>query len=428
MATTSYKSFNGGVIPEETVVDNVKNKFHRIALWDVSSSDPTPRPLESWVIDLEDPNTSEPSGYSKLTVAKANEIHRNGEIFALRTEPIQNPYTSDLLVETYFESPSGTNLTIKLSKVSDKKVLTEYVISDYDQFAGVSEHSEFTIRLRRYSHAAGTVDGETPVYGSWLIDLDKPDPNGPEGYSRVSPADFWKSLTVDGEVPVYLQDRNINSTLAYAYLSRADVSKDGSTITAVNCFFVRPGAYNRADTTFCVRYTVFDGSTYIQKDYEKDFVALSESGDSGNTEPTFSMASTVGNIVSGTTLSTILGKIAKWFDYGMPLMNGGSFTNMAAFTVKNNKLSSLVNMSQTAIEIDVGPLTVNEFPNFVVEIDNTSGVDATITVKILRASPYQPFTLMFNSSAGNQILAGKLYQLTCVGSFWTLAEFALPNP
>ena len=156
MATTSYKSFNGGVIPEETVADNVKNKFHRIALWDVSSSDPTPRPLESWVIDLEDPNTSEPSGYSKLTVAKANEIHRNGEVFALRTEPIQNPYTSDLLVETYFESPSGTNLTIKLSKVSDKKVLTEYVISDYDQFAGVSEHSEFTIRLRRYSHAAGT--------------------------------------------------------------------------------------------------------------------------------------------------------------------------------------------------------------------------------------------------------------------------------
>ena len=120
-------------------------------------------------------------------------------------------------------------------------------------------------KIHRYSFGTGIVNGETPVYGNWLIDLDKPDPNGPEGYARVTPAEFWKSTAVNGEVPVYLQDKNSNNSLTYAYLSRADVTKSGNTVTNVFAYFVRSGHRNDLAISVGFRFTKLPGSDYLQK-------------------------------------------------------------------------------------------------------------------------------------------------------------------
>lgn len=36
--------------------------------------------------------------------------------------------------------------------------------------------------------------------------------------------------------------------------------------------------------------------------------------------------------------------------------------------------------------------------------------------------------LVTSGAGGNSLTTGKLYQLTCVGSCWTLAEFTVPTP
>lgn len=328
---SNVKKYYGGSIPGGSSEASVRGKIHKIALWDVSPSDPTPSPLESWVIDLEDPNISEPSGYSKLTVSKANEIHRNGEIFGLRIEPMQNPYDDNLLIETKFSSHSGTNLEIRLSKVSDQNVLTEYVVLDYDQLAGISEHSEVQAvpadsrelkknKIHRYSFGDGTVNGETPVYGSWLIDLDKPDPNGPEGYARVTPAEFWQSTAVNGEVPVYLQDKNANNSLTYAYLSRTDVTKSGSTVTSVFAYFVRSGYGNDLASSVGFRFTKLPGSDYLQRATSTDdsFNARSVAGIAMTHQALQSVEHTVTSVEASS--GNILIPLSH-FDRGVYLLN-----------------------------------------------------------------------------------------------------------
>lgn len=74
----------------------------------------------------------------------------------------------------------------------------------------------------------------------------------------------------------------------------------------------------------------------------------------------------------------------------------------------------------------ISALTINTssvVPNFAVEIDNTGNTnDVTLTVTS------GDETLKYSEAAGNSIESGKFYQLTCVGSCWTLAEFVAPAP
>jgi hypothetical protein len=64
-------------------------------------------------------------------------------------------------------------------------------------------------------------------------------------------------------------------------------------------------------------------------------------------------------------------------------------------------------------------------PNFALEIDNTGNSnDVTVTVKDYAGTT----TLNASVAGGDTVGAGKYVQLTCVGSCWTLAEFAMPNP
>ena len=422
-------------------------KLHRIATRAVQADDPSPKPSTDWIVDLESPNANEPDGYNRLTVARAKEIHEAGEIF-LFTGYIPSNVASyeDSYYESYFGA-SGSTISIELVRNAvnnDLRILQKAKLENYGDYVGVTdyligeEYQRITLvtegsnvlkqnKIHRYSFGDGTINGETPVYGAWLIDLDKPDPNGPQGYSRVTPAELWQTIATNGEVPVYLQDKNVNNSLTYAYLSRADVTKSGSWVTNVFMFFVRSGYGNYLEESYGFKFTKFSGSDYMQRATASDsfFEALSVSGDSGNTKPTFTQANVVENIVSGTTLAVMLGKIAKWYSYGMPLKDGGTFLNLSSFTVPNNKVSYLTNVSRATIIIDVAPLSTDEVPNFAVQIDNIDGVTAAITVRCKVGNSYT--ALKYSVSAGNQIEAGKYYQLTCVGGCWTLAEFEAPS-
>lgn len=63
-------------------------------------------------------------------------------------------------------------------------------------------------------------------------------------------------------------------------------------------------------------------------------------------------------------------------------------------------------------------------PNFALVIDNSGNSNnVTITVK----DSTNTTTFLQSVSAGNEVTAGKIFQLTCVGNCWTLAEFGTAN-
>ena len=64
-------------------------------------------------------------------------------------------------------------------------------------------------------------------------------------------------------------------------------------------------------------------------------------------------------------------------------------------------------------------------PNFALEIDNTGNSnDVTVTVQDSTGET----TLNASVAGGDSVGAGKRYQVTCVGSCWTLAEFTVHTP
>lgn len=272
-----------------------KGKLHRISVRSVQADDPSPKPQADWIIDLESPNPNEPDGYDRLTVTSAIEIHENGEVFAFAS----SASNTDTYYESFFNSSPGyVHMTLVRSgfhqRPNEVSLVTVDVYGDYLGISDAFQDSEYwnaTLvqegsdelrqnKIHRYSFGDATIDGETPVYGSWLIDLDKPDPNGPEGYSRVTPAEFWKATAVNGEVPVYLQEKNSNNSLTYAYLSRADVTKSGNTVTNVLSYFVRSGYGNDLSQSMGFRFTKYPGSDYLQKASATDdsFEAFSADG------------------------------------------------------------------------------------------------------------------------------------------------------
>lgn len=115
-----------------------KGTIHKLGLWAVDAADAPPKPQTDWIIDLESPNADEPSGYDRLTVEKAREIHNSGSFFGLRTEHVQNPYEDNLLLETYFEYVSmSQTFEVKLAKSQDANKLSEYTLGNFGNYVGV---------------------------------------------------------------------------------------------------------------------------------------------------------------------------------------------------------------------------------------------------------------------------------------------------
>lgn len=106
--------------------------------------------------------------------------------------------------------------------------------------------------------------------------------------------------------------------------------------------------------------------------------------------------------------------------------NGGSVAQSDGYaSVENNSLTTITGVNVAALQVSVSfGNGSTEVPNFALEIDPT--VDCTLTLKRYIGS--SPLTLTPSVAGGNVMTAGKHYQVTCVGSCWTLAEFAMPNP
>lgn len=104
--------------------------------------------------------------------------------------------------------------------------------------------------------------------------------------------------------------------------------------------------------------------------------------------------------------------------------NGGALTDAASVNVPNNALSTL-STAQSALTLNVNVGT-DDVPNFAVEV--TPSADCTLTVTKTVGTGGMPTALTPSVAGGNALTSGKLYQVTCVGSCWTLAEFAMPNP
>ena len=102
--------------------------------------------------------------------------------------------------------------------------------------------------------------------------------------------------------------------------------------------------------------------------------------------------------------------------------NGGVLIDASSVNVPNNALSTLAT-AQAALTLNVN-VGSGEVPNFAVEI--TPSVDVTLTVT--KTVGNTTTTLNSSVAGGNSLTTGKLYQVTCVGSCWTLAEFTVPTP
>lgn len=123
-------------------------------------------------------------------------------------------------------------------------------------------------------------------------------------------------------------------------------------------------------------------------------------------------ASSSNKLATGNDVANSIGKVK----------DGGSLTDGATVSVPNNSVSTL-SSSQASLTLNV-ELAAGEIPNFAVEI--TAG--AAITLTVTKTTGGVATTLKYAEAAGNALESGKFYQVTCVGSCWTLAEFVVPTP
>lgn len=100
-----------------------------------------------------------------------------------------------------------------------------------------------------------------------------------------------------------------------------------------------------------------------------------------------------------------------------PLKNEYALSPQSSISITNNSFSTVANTSLSAITLALTKSS-SEVANFAVEI--TTEVNCTLSVTINGTAA------KYSVAAGNTLEAGKTYQVTCVGTCWTLAEFAAP--
>ena len=100
-------------------------------------------------------------------------------------------------------------------------------------------------------------------------------------------------------------------------------------------------------------------------------------------------------------------------------------------TVPNNKLTFITNLLVPNLEIraylECYDVPSEHVANFAVEVTPT--VDCTVTVKTSKNSYATPHWITLNKASGvsNVMRAGNKYQITCIGTCWTIAKFELPS-
>lgn len=123
---------------------------------------------------------------------------------------------------------------------------------------------------------------------------------------------------------------------------------------------------------------------------------------------------------SGKVLTVAANGTPEWGNAVGFVKNAGPLTDAATITTTtlNNGFATL-STSQSALTI-VDVVGTDEVVNFAIEI--TPSVNCTLTIQKQIGSG-TPVTLKHAVSAGNELEAGKTYQVTAVGTCWTLAEF-----
>jgi hypothetical protein len=118
------------------------------------------------------------------------------------------------------------------------------------------------------------------------------------------------------------------------------------------------------------------------------------------------------------------------------IKDGGNLEDGATVSVPNNAVSHLTtSLSAHDITLNVDAQNENEVLNFAVEIQAGAAATITVTKTYITSGTDENDTwweeenvqtMCYSADAGNRIEAGKFYQITCVGSCWTLAEFVQP--
>lgn len=117
--------------------------------------------------------------------------------------------------------------------------------------------------------------------------------------------------------------------------------------------------------------------------------------------------------------------VAKIISMLGSVKNGGALTDASMVTVKNNSLSTLTTAQSTLmLRVYCQP---GEIPNFAVEITTTTAVTLTVVEVVEAGGAAVATALKYSATGGNELESGKTYQVTCVGSCWTVAEFLDPN-
>ena len=117
--------------------------------------------------------------------------------------------------------------------------------------------------------------------------------------------------------------------------------------------------------------------------------------------------------------------VAKIISMLGAVKNGGALTDASMVTVQNNALSTLTTAQSTLmLRVYCQP---GEIPNFAVEITTTTAVTLTVVEVVDAGGAAVATALKYSAAGGNELESGKTYQVTCVGSCWTVAEFVDPN-
>jgi hypothetical protein len=108
---------------------------------------------------------------------------------------------------------------------------------------------------------------------------------------------------------------------------------------------------------------------------------------------------------------------------GEETINSTSRLSGDTLSIDNNRaykisISSILSKSNLIIKIE-DVATADFAANVSIELTPTTNM--TLTVKKWNT------TLKYSVAAGNQLTAGKTYQVTAFGGCWTMAEFKLPD-
>ncbi len=123
---------------------------------------------------------------------------------------------------------------------------------------------------------------------------------------------------------------------------------------------------------------------------------------------------------SGKVLSVDSNGTSCWGNAVGFVKNAGALTDAATITASNlNNGFATLSTSQSALTI-IDVVGTDEIVNFAIEI--TPSVNCTLTIQ-KQIGTGTPVTMKHSVAGGNTLEANKIYQITAVGSCWTLAEF-----